>query len=374
MALALHVTSASGNTVKCAVNPGTSGGSVIKFSDGKNSRCIAVVAPESAKQPMPVLFWFHGSGGNAAHCGPRELVDLAAAKGFALVCGEAIQGDHGGLWQIPEIITDTTGTPCSASDSPDINYMNNAIAQLAKQGGKFDTSRIFTSGCSMGSAFSIYISSCLKASKPDSISAFATHSTGWKVKGDGNRFPPDSYTPGYTWGECPKCKYFPLKPKAFKDKLGLKACIFDNTGDPTSSSPFFYRSSQALEKEWKSLGMKTESHYASGGHCQNIPYETIVNCLDDGTKRLVPSGVSPSPGPSPGPHPGPSPAPSPGGGPPAKCQTCFETSCPNMHGTASDACRKCAQGSMGKCAGSCVPYPFQKALSWFCDKEEELLV
>jgi hypothetical protein len=34
-------------------------------------------------------------------------------------------------------------------------------------------------------------------------SAFASQSTGLKVKGDGLHFPPDNYDPSYQWGECP---------------------------------------------------------------------------------------------------------------------------------------------------------------------------
>merc|ERR1712110_565310 len=143
----------------------------------------------------------------------------------------------------------------------------------------FDTNRIFTSGCSMGSAFSEYIASCIKEDQPNVISAFATHSTGLKVKGDGNKFPAATLDRNYTWGECPKCQYFPFKPKAFNDPLGLKACIFDNTGDKSIQDPQFYRSSEALAKEWQALGMKAETHFADGGHCQIHSYEDIVTCL-----------------------------------------------------------------------------------------------
>ena len=41
----------------------------------------------------------------------------------------------------------------------------------------------------MGSAFSLYAATCLNALNPDIISAFATHSTGLKIKGDGLSFP-----------------------------------------------------------------------------------------------------------------------------------------------------------------------------------------
>merc|ERR1711870_155918 len=96
------------------------------------------------------------------------------------------------------------------------------------------------------------------------------------------------------------------------DTLGLKACVFDNTGDGD-----FYKSSQALGNTWKDLGMKVETHFGSGGHCQIHSFEDIVNCLDDGSKRLLAGG--PIPTPSPGPSPGPSPSPE----PPKACQERF---------------------------------------------------
>merc|ERR1719453_1050757 len=278
------------NTPTCSVN-GVAGGKVVTFSDGTYDRCMSVITPSSARKPMPILWWFHGSGGNAAHCGnQKDLVDLAESVGFAFICGEATQNvfGHGGQWNIPAKITDKTGTPCSTSDSVEVNYMKNALANLAKSPETYDTTRIFTSGCSMGSAFSGYIGNCLKLWEPQQISAFATHSTGLKKKGDGNRLPEN-------WGECAGCQWWPFAPVKYSDSLGLKACIFDNTGDGD-----FYKTSVYLSKEWPQLGNPSESHFASGGHCQNIPYADIVKCL----------GVAGSPSPSPSPTP-PSPPPSP---------------------------------------------------------------
>merc|ERR1712146_509549 len=131
--------------------------------------------------------------------------------------------------------------------------------------------------------------------------------------------PPDDYHTEYQWGECPKCEYFPFCPKAYNDTLGLKACVFDNTGDPG-----FYETSEALAKRWKAMGMKTETHFESGGHCQIHSFDVIADCLDDGTKRLF-SGGSPGPSPSPTPPSPPSP-PSPDQ-PRQACKDCFMQHC-----------------------------------------------
>merc|ERR1712232_1333946 len=243
------------------------------------------------------------------------------------------------------------------SDSVEVGYIKNAIAKL---GGKneglpdFDVTRTFTSGCSMGSAFSGYTANCLKARSPSVLSAFATHSTGLKTKGDGANLPPENYHPQYSWGECPNCQYFPFAPTKFSDTLGLKACVFDNTGDGD-----FYKTSQSLVKKWTSLGMKAESHFGSGGHCEIHSYAAIVNCLDDGTKRLLSDGPAPAPSPTPSPSPGPSPS-----GPPQACQDCFVTNCGGAR--SGPGCQGCLQANQGTCASSCDPYPFADALQWFC--------
>merc|ERR1712190_652440 len=73
-----------------------------------------------------------------------------------------------------------------------------------------------------------------------------------------------------------------------------------------------------------------------------------------------PSPTPPSPKPTPPP---PSPSPSPDA-PPAACQQCFLTNCPNLHKTASAACQNCVQKQQWPCASSCRPSPFSKITSW----------
>merc|ERR1712039_949082 len=79
------------STQRCSVASGLNG-KVLSVSDGTNERCIAVVAPASANGPLPILFWFHGSGGSAASCGDdhgnAELGQLAIDNGN-LGCGRS---------------------------------------------------------------------------------------------------------------------------------------------------------------------------------------------------------------------------------------------------------------------------------------------
>mmetsp|Transcript_22562 Transcript_22562/g.49904 ORF Transcript_22562/g.49904 Transcript_22562/m.49904 type:complete len:318 (+) Transcript_22562:54-1007(+) len=282
------------STLKCGTTLDT--GTVIHLSDGTYQRCASVITPQSANGPMPVLFWFHGAGGSAASCGTNqtgELAKLGEQHGFVLICGEALQHvfGRGGFWTIPEIITDATGTPCEDGDSLEVPYVKAILAWLAERPETYDTSRLFFSGCSMGSGLSNYITTCMKRLSPANISAFATHSTGLKQRGDGLKWPHDIFHPQYMSGECPGCQYFPAIPEAHHDRLGLKACIFDNREDPSEEDPSFYESSLALAKAWFDLGNRAETHFLHGGHCEIHSFADIVTCLDDGTGRLKSSEV-----------------------------------------------------------------------------------
>lgn len=78
----------------------------------------------------------------------------------------------------------------------------------------------------------------------------------------------------------------------------MKACINDNTEDSSEQNPNFYHSSMNLETAWKNAGNKVEATYLSGGHCQFHSFATILDCLDDGTGRLLANGpINPDPTP-----------------------------------------------------------------------------
>eukprot|EP00591_Stephanopyxis_turris_P003524 CAMPEP_0195520600 /NCGR_PEP_ID=MMETSP0794_2-20130614/17241_1 /TAXON_ID=515487 /ORGANISM="Stephanopyxis turris, Strain CCMP 815" /LENGTH=356 /DNA_ID=CAMNT_0040649989 /DNA_START=66 /DNA_END=1136 /DNA_ORIENTATION=+ len=277
---------------------------VYQISDGTQERCFVTYTPTSGATdgPKPVLYFAHGSGGNAAHCGEAKSdqqgntwLDVADKYGFVFICGEALQYEainnatnqplHGGLWEIPEVFTDNSGAKCDTSDSFDNQYMKNLVAQLAKEPEQFDTSRFFVTGCSMGSAFTIWQSPCLHQLDNVNVSAFSSHSTGLKKKGDGLRFPPDTYNPQYSWGECPECQYWPT---TVQENQGLKACVFDNTADPNEQEPTFYTSSKQFVTAWNAKGNRqAETHWGTGGHCDIHSYIDIATCLDDGTGRLI---------------------------------------------------------------------------------------
>lgn len=264
---------------------------VLTFGAGTWARCATVTVPPESHGPMPIFFWFHAAGGDSTKPQCARFSELGLTQKFIVVCAEALQGvfrGGGGYWSLPEIVTDGTGNECNhtnphAPGGADLSYMLAMLEKFEHEPKIYDVSRLFFAGCSMGSHFSMYVSTCIKQKYPQRVSAFATHSSGLKVKGDGLSFPTDMYDPEFGWGECPNCQYAPIKPQKFDDTLGLKACIFDNTGD----LPDFYWSSINLAEEWLRLGNKVELHAVSAGvHCEIKDYNEILQCLDDDTGRL----------------------------------------------------------------------------------------
>ena len=257
-------------------------------------RCFTIIASESARRrrpALPVLFFFHGSGGSGAECGAipdrhgHKLASLALEFDFALVCGEARwrNGSGGFLWHIPAVQTDASGTRCS--DSEDEAYLVGIFSILPPFADRSKTSFV---GSSLGAGFATFAATCIRrALGRRAVGAFATHATGLKVKGDGLDFPAIWHATDRTWrwGECPECQWFPIVPQP---EPGLKACIFDGTADPTKENPFFYRSSLQLVHYWHAVGNPIDSSnngsFVEGGKHDKIDrWLAMLRCLDAST-------------------------------------------------------------------------------------------
>lgn len=165
--------------------------------------------------------------------------------GFWLICPEAqiyehplneVMFEYAGLWNFPEVQTDETGPKCDPEESLDNQYFINLIEELDQHPNMFDTSRIFTHGCSSGSGVSLWQGTCFHERYPDRQIAMAPHSTGLKIKGDGTTMGCAIFEDN--WGDCEMCQYWPVAPI---EAPSLKACIFDGTADPSESDPYFYR-------------------------------------------------------------------------------------------------------------------------------------
>ena len=84
---------------------------------------------------------------------------------------------------------DTTGIVCDFESNPDLLYLSAAIDQLGKfgesegaAGATLDTSKLFLTGCSMGSALTVWAAQCFHKQQPAHVTAFASQSTGLKAE------------------------------------------------------------------------------------------------------------------------------------------------------------------------------------------------
>ena len=266
---------------KFGCQPGASCRACMKAHEFGRSGCASVCGPEHVPFAAAV----------AAVCGEGEVEEKLEeeddTKATAWNASEWVAGWHGGQWLIPEVQTDARGIDCSNSTSVDVGYISNALAALAAydEGGvSFNVSSTFFTGCSMGSAMTVWIAQCMHQAHPHAVTAFASQSTGLKTKGDGLTLPPDNYHPQYAWGECPRCEYFPAPVVPVGDRL--KACIVDQFEDIRPDGEF-YLSSLELNASWHRAGMRADIDLHAGGHCQTRSFEWIVTCLDDSSGRLL---------------------------------------------------------------------------------------
>ena len=86
------VTAVAGSSCHCACRS-----FVLNVTDGLHPRCVSVIANRHNGNPLPVLFDFHGAGGNAQGYGMKSDTlgvrwsKLAETNNFALIGGEATQ-------------------------------------------------------------------------------------------------------------------------------------------------------------------------------------------------------------------------------------------------------------------------------------------
>jgi hypothetical protein len=97
---------------------------------------------------------------------------------------------HGGQWLIPEIQTDATGLVCNWSTNPELRYIDAVLTALEAHDARlFDLETLFFTGCSMGSALTVWLAQCMHERSPEKVTAFGSQSTGLKVCRNGTFCP-----------------------------------------------------------------------------------------------------------------------------------------------------------------------------------------
>eukprot|EP00931_Biecheleriopsis_adriatica_P020979 TRINITY_DN13861_c0_g1_i2.p1 TRINITY_DN13861_c0_g1~~TRINITY_DN13861_c0_g1_i2.p1 ORF type:complete len:475 (+),score=76.61 TRINITY_DN13861_c0_g1_i2:110-1534(+) len=205
------------------------------------TRCFQMYTPSGAKQPMPVVVFFHGKGGRAsASCrAESEMVKYADSLGYALICGDAYED-----WQFPKIgddlgVTSANPRPCAASDSPDATYVTKLFEAIEANTASYDVNKIYFMGFSQGSMMTNWASTCFAAKIRGVVQAgsgiklhgaavtaeICAASTNAKCKAgddDGVGIPGGA-------GKCDACEYFPIQPAQNQNNVvgePLKYCLY----------------------------------------------------------------------------------------------------------------------------------------------------
>lgn len=214
---------------------------------GSTQRCFhAYNLPSSAPSggaAMPVVLHMDGySGGRkgSEFVAPGTMNEAAGYYGFvAITIGNLLKDGAGGFgleFGNKGIANDENPTPCSRSDSREIEYLEAVFQFIDDNSNSLDTAKVYTEGFSQNSMFAIYTGVC-----------FADKVAGTWQGGSGlSRTGSNPVAPGYQ-GQCDfdshvehgkeccdnafcsECQYWPLWPKTCSHTL--VDCIASYTDD-----------------------------------------------------------------------------------------------------------------------------------------------
>lgn len=133
----------------------------LKITVGSRERSYRAYVPREAtgKNPVPVVFIFHGRGSTKEQMHAYlKFDDLAKKNKFITVYPDSI----GGEWELK-----------SAKDNPDLDFFDALLSEL---GAKYniDLARVYATGFSMGG----YFSNLVGCTRSDTLAAIAPHSGG----------------------------------------------------------------------------------------------------------------------------------------------------------------------------------------------------
>lgn len=199
-------------------------------------RCFTLfVPPHEEGGALPLLIMHHGRTGGAGQFCTNTFAAVARARGFALLCTQAVHGD----WQFDALPADVGRNAC---DSADQAYMRSIFAFLdAEQWQQqLDPTRRFQAGFSQGALFAAVSSFCA-----------ADTTVGFGQSGS---------------------SFAPMKMRVVPSEPPLRVCVWCNRDD-SSCHP--------MTAALRDVGHEAEmSWHAGGGHDYPHPWlPKIVACL-----------------------------------------------------------------------------------------------
>ena len=218
--------------MSCSASAGTSHALTVRSTP----RCFTLFVPprEEGGDTLPLLIMHHGRTGGAGQFCTEAFASVARARGFALLCTQAVHGD----WQFDALPSDVDRNAC---DSADQAYMRSIYAYLdAEPQQQLDPTRRFQAGFSQGALFAAVSSFCA-----------ADTTVGFGQSGS---------------------SFAPMKMRVVPSEPPLRVCVWCNRGD-SSCHPMtaaLHDAGHEAEMSW----------HAGGGHDYPHPWlPKIVACL-----------------------------------------------------------------------------------------------
>jgi len=253
----------------------------------QQQRCFTTYVPFNVSRPMPVILhnqcYARDALNGISMTAGSKLVQAATRFGFAAFGLSSPDGN----WEFGNngIVNDAVPTPCAASDSKDIQYLQGVLDFIGSASSIFAHNAVFTEGFSQNSMFAAYAGVCFR----DKIAGIWQGGSGLALKGKAP-FPPgmQAQCSATSFAQhkaactsvdpCAECKYWPIYPTPSSPPM--RDCIMSYTDD------FLHGSSKPMYEAMTENGHDARlfafapASGVRGGHSSmaNV-YSWVVGCL-----------------------------------------------------------------------------------------------
>ena len=215
------------------------------FEQNGEERCLTTyVDPDNPSEALPMVMLPDCYTENALQ-NPNEVMQLARHYNVRTM---ELSSPTGG-WRFPlnnEINAANHGAQCDPESTPEIAYLEAAFAKVDEmvEAGTVDADKIYVSGFSQNSMFSVFAATCF----PDRIRGISQGGSGLYSEADGSKALPkcegactasdfEEYDAEcITEAPCDTCNYFPVLPTSGDDTFQSCLLMYDNDDSAHSTA------------------------------------------------------------------------------------------------------------------------------------------
>ena len=215
------------------------------FEQNGEERCLTTyVDPDNPSEALPMVMLPDCYTENALQ-NPNEVMQLARHYNVRTM---ELSSPTGG-WRFPlnnEINAANHGAQCDPESTPEIAYLEAAFAKVDEmvEAGTVDADKIYVSGFSQNSMFSVFAATCF----PDRIRGISQGGSGLYSEADGSKALPkcegactasdfEEYDDEcITEAPCDTCNYFPVLPTSGDDTFQSCLLMYDNDDSAHSTA------------------------------------------------------------------------------------------------------------------------------------------